>query len=208
MKLMRFAVAAATISLLSVAYAGPALASDVTLGETGPDSTQTINIESAQSLDISNTSVVTVDSTNVQDASTGDGSADKNTTVSAGGSGGASNDNSTSTTVTLGNGDTSSAPAGAADGLRPAGGKGGSVLGAATGAPGAGAAVLPEVGAEFPVDVSALRNAWNPQTAAPTAQLVDRTAGLRMALLVLAAVMTLIGIAGSFVYARRPVRQV
>lgn len=207
MRLMRLAGAATAVGMLSVAFAGPALASDVTLGETGPDSTQTINIDSSQSMDISNTTAITVDSTNMQDASTGDVSADNNTTVSGGGSGSAANDNSTSTTVTVGGG--LGVPAGAVGGPQPAGGKGGSVLGATTGGgSGAGAAVLPEVGAQFPVDVSALRNAWHPQTAAPTAQLVDRTAGIRLALLVLAVVMTLVGMAGSFVYARRTVRRV
>jgi hypothetical protein len=63
--------------------------------------------------------------------------------------------------------------------------------------------MLPEVGAKSPVDVTALRNALSARAAAPTATLADRTVGLRTVLLGLAVLMTMVGAAGSFVYARR-----
>jgi hypothetical protein len=207
---MRLAGTAAAAGMVSVALAGTSLASSVSIGTTGPDSDNTVKVENTSSLNLSNTNIVKVDNTNVQEASTGDVTANKNTTVGGLGSGNASNVNGTSTSVTINNpsgGLEVGGVGGSGSGTPPAGGKGGSVMGASTGGQGAAApAVLPEVGAKFPVDVSALRNAWHPQTAAPTAALADQAAGLRVALLALAVLMTMIGVVGSFVYARRPIR--
>jgi hypothetical protein len=201
---MRLAGAAAGASVICVALAGTALASDASLGTTGPDSNNQVKIDNSSSMNISNTSIVSVESKNVQDASTGDVSANKNTTVGGLGSGNASNVNGSETSVQINNaaGGLAVGGKGGSSGA-PAGGSG-SVQGASTGGSGAGApAVLPEVGAQFPVDVSALRNAWNAQAAAPTASLTGVTEGLRIALLALAVVMTAVGVAGSFFYARR-----
>jgi hypothetical protein len=173
-----------------------------------------------------NTNVVVVDNKSVQFSSSGDVTADKNTTVSGAGgdvlsSGAASNNNTTSTNVTIstqpvgglggssggmnvgdvngasGNGGGNGGAAG-----QPAGGRGGSVLGATTGGMGGGA-ILPVTGPSSPVDVSALRAAWQPKADAPTTGMVKKTQGFTTAMLVGAALLSLLGAFGSAVYARR-----
>jgi hypothetical protein len=103
-----------------------------------------------------------------------------------------------------GNGGGAGAPAGSPSGST---GQGGSVLGASTTPTGFGAgevAMLPEVGASQPVDVSALRAAWHPaRDTSAASKFVDRANAISVGMLATAAVLSLLGAIASAVYARR-----
>jgi hypothetical protein len=82
-------------------------------------------------------------------------------------------------------------------------GRGGSVLGASTVAGmGSGAAILPVTGPIVPVDVSAIRAAWHPQSAALTGA-AKRTNMFTAGMLITATLLSLLGAAGSTLYTRR-----
>ena len=212
MKLARLAITSAASGMLAVSLSSIALADDATLNTTGPDSNNVVKIDNSSSVSETNNNDVTVVNVNSQEATSGDVSASKNTTVGGASSGNASNNNDTSTTVNINNpvenvgGVGGVGGEGGAGGNQPAGGKGGSVLGASTGGMGAGEATLPEVGAKFPVDVSALRAAWHPQTAAPTQKFASQTQGLERWAFVVATVLSLLGAAGTAWYGRRKER--
>lgn len=221
MKLMRYIGAASVAGALSLAMAGAAFAADASIDTTGPNSTQTVKIDSSSTIDTTNNNDVQVVNVNEQKAETGDVAANKNTTVSGGlGSGEATNNAAASTTVTIGNeavgsgstnppvggtGGGGSTP-GSGGGSSAAPGQGGGALGAETAAPGMGAgeAILPVTGATVPVDVSALRAAWHaPQNSAAAKQLVKQTQMFTTGMLVLAALLSLAGAVASAIYARR-----
>jgi hypothetical protein len=93
--------------------------------------------------------------------------------------------------------------------LALAGGAGGGVLGASTGGLGSGSvATLPVTGPSSPIDVSALRAAWHPQTLAPNVDLAHSASGANAHVLIVSAVLGLIGAVGSAFYVRRKQLQI
>jgi hypothetical protein len=201
---------------LAVGFGGSAFAADVNFDTTGPDSNNEVKIVNKSDVVMTNTNTVQVTNENVQFATTGDVTAEKNTTVGGLTSGDANNTNNTNTAVAVsnetapvvpvgGNGE-GSVPVtpGSGQGTPATPGQGGEVLGASA-APGMGAgeATLPEVGAKFPVDVSALRAAWQPQTSAPVATLAKGSSWLTSAMLITATLLALLGALGSAWYMRR-----
>lgn len=217
MKLVRFAGAAGTAAGLTMALAGVASAADnVNINTTGPGSTQSVVINNSTQVSTSNTNVVHVSNENVQIAKTGDVQAGKNTSVSGSlNSGTASNANTVTTNVIvtnqpvggLGNVPEVKTPPTSSNGGTQANNQTtGSVLGASTtGGRGAGAGqdMLPKVGASIPMDVSALRAAWQPQAEVPTTSVVKQAQGVTALMLAVAAMLSLLGALGSIVYARR-----
>jgi len=219
MSLKRIIGSAAAAGVTAMVLAGSAAAADVTLGTTGPDSSQEVNVQNENKVDTTNDNNVVVVNASSQQAKTGDVKADNNTTVGGElGSGNATNNNSATTEVAIGNesaavgnggdhpGSGGSNPgsggnAGGIGGSSP--GKGGSTLGAST-TPGMGAGVetLPVTGATVPVDVSALRAAWHPNSAAAKT-LVNQSQAISQWMLALAALLSLIGAVASVIYARR-----
>jgi hypothetical protein len=198
-----------------VLASGSAFADDsVTISETGADSTQKVIIDNSSKFEVSNKNDVHVVNVNAQSAESGKVEAEKNTSIGGSvGSGNASNNNSVATEVSIGNGaEVVVAPGnGNGGGVTPGSGNGsgsavtpgsGSVLGAPTVfGSGAGEAVLPEVGAKFPVDVSAMRAAWGQQ--APASNLAKGSALFTNFMLITAALLSLLGAAGSVWYAKR-----
>jgi hypothetical protein len=215
MKLMRHIAVASTTAGIALLPMGGALAADVNInGTTGPDSNQNVVINNTSQVDETNVNAVVVTNTNVQEAVTGDVTASNNTQVDGLGSGNATNSNGTATTVTVNNpsvlGESVVAPGGSTQ--QPGtvvggfGGRGnGTVLGASapTGGLGGGQAVLPSVGPSMPVDVSALRAAWQQQSAAPTTEVVNQTRGSSWLMFALATLLGVLGGISNLVYLRR-----
>jgi len=227
MKLLRFIGAASLAGGFLLATAGTAAADDVGLNTTGADSKQSVTIDNSVTVTQKNTNDVQVVNVNAQKAETGNVEANSNTTVGGLSSGNASNQNAADTSVSInngeavvpgqgngggnvpgaGNGGNGGTVSGSNGGNTPAPGKG-SVLGASVGGLGAGApAMLPETGASVPVDVSALRAAWHPQSAAITSP-ARKTSPFSVWMLLTAAVLSLMGAAGSVIQARRAERRV
>jgi hypothetical protein len=223
MKSMRILGVTSATCGVALAIAGTALAdTNAAITATGADSTQTVKVVNSTELSSTNLNVTTVTNTNDQVATSGNVAAVANTNVSGAGSGSASNNNSTTTQVQTaqvggsGQGISVSAPAqgqGVGCGCstttsssqQPAKGSGtGSVLGVSTVAP----AMLPEVGATVPVDVSALRAAWHAPSTAPTTALVKQTRGIATGMLGVASLLSLLGGLGSALYGRRQERRV
>lgn len=220
MKLIQ-TLGSATVTLgLSIALTGVAAAADdVAMTVTGPGSTNSVVTNNNTTISTTNTNVVSVSNENVQVSQSGDAAANENTVVGGAGTGGsglasgdASNTNAITTTVALSNpsvGGVSTTTPGtgnevAVGGIQSPGGKGGDVLGAATtGGLGAGVATLPRTGPSSPIDVSAMRAAWQPQTDAPTTAIVKQTQGITSLMLVVATVLSLIGAFGTALYNRR-----
>jgi hypothetical protein len=216
MLIARYMGVASVVCGLSIGVSGAAFA-DVSIGTTGADSNQQVEFNNSSKVTVSNTNVVQVTNENVQVAKSGNVNADKNTSV--GGlvsTGNASNANGTTTTVSVDNtaatqpvggsgsevgSENTSGAAGSA--VTPPPGKGGSVLGASTAGGFGGGAVLPEVGASQFVDVSALRAAWQPKTSAPVATLAKKSEMFSGAMLLTAALLSLLGAIGSAWYARQ-----
>lgn len=218
----RYISSASIACTMVLGMSGAAFASDtVTISETGADSVQTVKIDNSSTIETTNTNNVHVVNVNAQKAESGDVDASKNTSIGGSvGSGSASNVNTTDTSVTIGNnngcdcvtpggggggnnggGSTVTPGSGGGSAVTPGMGQGGSVLGASTVSFGSGAGVLPEVGAKFPVDVSALRAAWDNK--APAANLAKGSSLFTNFMLLTAALLSLIGAAGSFWYAKR-----
>lgn len=203
---------------VALVLAGTALASDVSLDTTGPQSIQDVKLLNSNDLNTTNLNFANVLNQNDQQASTGNVTAEGNTVVGGLSSGNAHNSNSTNTSVSINNSSPSTPGVGEGAGnvggqgatSQPAAGssaKGGSVLGASTGGQGGAEAMLPTVGASVSVDVSALRAAWHAPVA-PTAALVKQTQGITGAMLVVATLLSLLGGVGSAVYGRRRERRV
>lgn len=217
MTIRRYLGTASIAATLALGITGSAFAADVTLNTTGPDSNQSVVIDNSSQVTVTNKNVLDVTNANTQQATTGNVDANNNTSV--GGSlqsGNAKNSNATETAITVSNGSVSTVPgagngnggngSGGSGGNGSVGGRGGSggnVLGAATVGGFGGGAVLPKVGASFPVDVSALRAAWHPQTNAPTAALANGSRMFTAAMLITATLLSLLGALGSAFYARR-----
>lgn len=217
MKSRRILGAASVACGVALALAGSALAdSNATIGTTGPNSTNTVEIDNSVQFSSTNLNLTSVDNVNGQQAVSGNVNESDNTQVGGGvGSGDASNNNMTTTAVTNNNpgvgqvvGVTTpgqGAAGGSTSGNQPqqsggAGAGSGSVLGASTSA---APAILPVTGATVPVDVSALRAAWHAPSAAPTAAFVQKTQGLTTGMLALATLFSLLGGVGSVLYGRR-----
>ena len=167
-KVIRLVSAGAIATMLSgVASAAPG-DSTVTYTNTGSDSNQTTTITNTTESTVTNSNDIFILNVNSQKAESGKVEANDNTTVEGPvGSGDATNTNTTATDVTVNNqavggaGGGGAGGGGAGGGSGPTGGLGGgSALGAATGGLGGGAAVLPEVGASTPMDLSALRSLY------------------------------------------------
>lgn len=217
----RYITTASVICTMAFGMTGSAFATDVSIGQTGADSTQTVVLDNTTKVTTNNTNNVQVTSENVQSATTGDVSANKNTSITGPvGSGAASNSNTSATTVAITNDTASILPVGGSGNsggsgnnggsVVPVGGigssgpaSGGSVLGAATIGGRGGGATLPEVGASMPVDVSALRAAWHPQATAPTANLAKQSRFFTGFMLLVATLLSVIGGLGSAWYARK-----
>lgn len=223
MKYVRFFATTAAAGGMVLASAGVALASDVSMTGTGPGSNQLVTVEQLSETSTTNTNIITVTNQSAQQSQTGDVTVTGNTTAGGSTSGEAANSNTTSTTVVVGN-----PPVGGLGGDQPgdvttpsdnnetvtmpaanmpAGGRGGNVLGAATMGGLGGGTVLPEVGASEPVDVSALRAAWQPPSSATADRLANRSQGISALMLSLAALLSLGGAVGSAIYSRRQERK-
>jgi hypothetical protein len=211
MILRRQLATASVVISLALGVSGTAFA-DVSISNTGANSNQTVTMNNKSDVSVENTSNVVVSNVNVQGASTGNVSADKNTSVLGGiGSGNAMNNNSVATIASINNPSAhdvlvggvgaSTLPVGGSGSIAP--GVGGKVLGASTGGFGGGAAVLPEVGASVPVDVSALRAAWHPQTNAATSALAKSSQMVTGFMLLTATLLSVLGALGSAWYARK-----
>jgi hypothetical protein len=223
MKLVRYVQTASVAAAMTMAMAGTALADDVSLDSTGPDSNQTVSVSNTNTVDTTTTNTVSVVNNQVQQAVSGNVSADRNTSVGGLGSGNAANKATTETSVTIGN--ESSVTPGAGESVPGSGGpvsggssvpvtenpgSGGAVLGAQSEPVGFGAGeeMLPEVGASVPVDVSALRAAWRPATDTTAAhKFADRANAISAAMFATAAMLSLIGAFASAIAARRKQRR-
>ena len=223
MNLRRYLSTASVVVSLAFGFTGSAFADTISIDKTGANSTQKVVIDNTSEVTVTNVNHVQATTVNVQEATSGDVAANKNTSISGKiGSGGASNSNAAVTTVAVSNGSGAVLPVGGSGngtgngngngngtgatvgGLGSATPAGGNVLGAATtGGFGGGAAVLPSVGASVPVDVSALRAAWNTQTAAPTATLAKSSQMFTGLMLLTATLLSLLGAIGSAMYAKR-----
>jgi hypothetical protein len=93
----------AAIGMATLSLAGFAAASTVSLGTTGPNSTNKVTLKNTLSDTLTNKNNVGVVNFSAQGAHSGDVKANNNTTVDDLSSGAASNDNSADTTVTISN---------------------------------------------------------------------------------------------------------
>lgn len=223
MKYLRFATSSLLVSSLTLTSVGSALADTVTYDTTGPGSTNSVTINDNTSTTVSNTNNVTVTENVNQTATSGDATASGNTTAGNVSTGDVSNDSASVTAVSIGNdsvGGFGGNTGGSGNGGPGNGGSGnggnvnvsgstsggsgsGSVLGASTGGVGGyGAGVLPETGPSNPLDVSALRSLYNPDSVLPPSivKQSNRTSAL---FLVAAAILSLLGAFGSAIYANR-----
>lgn len=215
MKIRRYVNTASIMCSLAFGFTGSAFAS-ISIDTTGAGSTQKVIMNDTTNKTIVNRSLVEVLHANVQSAHSGDVSANKNTSVAGNvGSGDVANSNTATTKVVVtnevvpvlpvggsGNGGSTTGVVGGSGSSNP-----GRVLGAASvGGFGAGAAMLPSVGASVPVDVSALRAAWHPQTNVPTAALVERASLFTGFMLLTATLLSIMGAVGSAWYSKRQER--
>ena len=205
---------ASIVCSFAFGFTGTAFA-NVSINETGADYNQKVLMNNDSSVTVDNHSSVQVSNVNIQTANSGEVVANKNTSV--GGnvkSGDALNTNAAVTTVAVTNDAPTVVPVGGSGNggssspVSAVGGFGssdrGNVLGAATvGGFGAGVATLPSVGASMPVDVSALRAAWHPQTNAPTATLAKGSSLFTGFMLITALLLSLLGAIGSAWYSKR-----
>jgi hypothetical protein len=211
-KITKFARGLLIPATLALALSGAALASSGDISDTGPSSTNTVTIDNNSHVDVDNHNNVTVNNNNTQSAYSGDASVSHNTTAGDANSGLAENNNSTTTTISIDNPGVGSS----VDNSNPGGGGsnvGGGSLGASSvesgssgvggGSLGVGGGTLPETGASSPVDVSALRNLFNPSQGTPLDQVVKNNRKLSTALLAGAALMSLLGAIGSAVYSTK-----
>lgn len=217
MILKRHAIVVTAACGLSLVLTSQAAAADVSVNNTGAGSNQTVVIDNSSESTVTTTNSVVVRNENYQTAKTGDVSAQKNTSVGgAVQSGNAVNSTTTATEVEVANVSTPTVPAGGGGSMTPApgasqpggnstgaGSAGGSVLGAAVGGQGGALAILPAVGASIPMDVSALRAAWQSHAQAPSETLSKGSQLFTSAMLLTATLLSLLGALGSSWYAKR-----
>jgi hypothetical protein len=218
--LKRYASIACVAGSVALTLSGSALADSVSTNVTGPESTQSVSLDSSTNVLSANVNSLNVTNANLSQAATGDVTAGNNTSVGDGGSGAAINTGLANTNVVVANSSptlaqvyttSSAAPVavlpgsgscncGATTSIPVAG----SVLGAST-TPGLGGlpAILPVTGASSPIDVSALRAAWHPAISAPIVALTKGSTAFTSAMLLTAAVLSLLGGLGSAWYVRR-----
>lgn len=203
----KFAQTVLASAAATLVFSGVAFADTANISLTGPESTNTVSAESSNHVDLTNADHVTVTNSNTQSAKTGDATVSYNTTAGAAQSGAATNANTVSTTIGI-------------KGLSTicscvALGGGGSNPGSSTttphasSAPGVGSSqgsvgTLPETGAHLPVDVSALRNLFNPVSqTTPLTAAVKSGKTISTVVLALAAVLSLAGAIGTAVYSTK-----
>jgi len=205
----KFARTALISAVATLAFSGAAFADSANISTTGPSSSNTVTTDVSNNVNITNQDNVTVTNSNTQTAQTGDATVSYNTTAGAAMSGAASNANTVTTTIGT---SSSTAPCscsvamggGSSNPSSPAAGS--TTIGGSKGVGGGSGSVgtLPETGASVPVDVSALRNLFNPVsqttplTAAVKANKTISTVGLA-----LAAVLSLLGAIGTAVYSTK-----
>lgn len=221
MILRRYVSTVSVVCSLTFGFTGSALAADVTLGNTttGPGSEVHVALENTNTQTVENTNVLQVMNASEQQSETGNVNAENNTSIDGPlQSGDAKNANDTTNVITLANGGINGVAVGGngrADGITgfqkdtgSVGGGGqagaGNVLGAATaGGLGGGQAVLPAVGASIPIDVSGLRDGWQPRAGEPVAELAKGSRLFTTMMLAVAMLLGLLGAAGSAWYGRR-----
>jgi hypothetical protein len=196
-------------SVLTMFGAGAALAADAQIDTTGPSSQNTVTVSETTSTTIENTNHIVVNNDNNQHSSTGDANVSGNTNGGSATTGDATNTATTSTTVTVGNAGGGSGGAGGAGGGTLPGGSlpTATTTGGSGGAGGGTLETLPNTGPLNPIDVSALRALWNPNSSTVPTQNTVNPKGVSTGMLLLAGLLTLVGAAGSITYAaRRTVR--
>src|SRR6266566_6228305 len=100
MSLKRLIGSAAAAGVMALAITGSAVAADVTVGTTGPDSNQEVNVQNTSKVETTNDNNVQVVNVSSQKATTADVLAENNTSVGGAlGSGAASNNNAVTTDV-------------------------------------------------------------------------------------------------------------
>lgn len=215
MKIYKLASSLALAGAMTVMSTGLAFADDVSVDNTGPNSTNTATVTNDNSATVTNNNNLTVSNNNNQTATTGSATVSNNTNAGSATSGSATNSNTTTTSVSIGNGSGgvigsggsggSGGSSGGSGGVSGSGGSGGVTAGrggASGGLGGATVATLPQTGPSVPIDVSGLRNALL-HPAAPAAAVVKATHRASVILLGLAAGLSLLAAAGSAVLANR-----
>lgn len=214
MNIKRLATSLALSGALALAMPASAMAqNDVNIDNTGPDSTNTVTIDNNNTTTVNNDQTVDVNNIdNDQTATSGDATVSGNTTGGSANTGNASNEQSFETVISFsglaaggpglggggtGGGGTGGGGTGGGGGSSSGGTGGGSLMGVGT-----GGGLLPDTGASFPIDVSALRRAIA-GAAGDDLAAVNRNKGLSVGLLAAAALMSLLGAAGSAVYATK-----
>lgn len=222
MKYKRVIAVSTAISILSLSLSSLAYGADASVSNTGPDSTNNVSIEQKNTVTVDNTNNVLVVNAVDQSAKTGNAKVSENTTGGSATTGAATNNSSSSTVVSINNANpvASLGNPGAGGAGTPGGGGGPSTggtgslgsggatsrIGGAGGAGGVGGVqMLPKTGPNDKVDVSALRN-QDLSTQAAVPQLVNKSNSVSVMLLIVAAILSLVGAAGSAIYAMRQKR--
>lgn len=210
--LSKFARTTLISVVATVALAGAASAT-ADISNTGSHSSNTIETTSSNHVEVSNTNNVTVNNSNNQSANTGSASVKENTTSGSAMTGDATNSNSVSTTIALDNTSSTNCicnPGKGGDGGSVGGSDGGTSHVAGGGSTGVGGGssksvgILPETGASNPVDVSALRNLFNPASqTTPLSAAVKANRTLSVVAIAVAAILSLFGAIGTAVYSTK-----
>lgn len=212
MKLMRQFVTSAVVAGSVLLPVGSALADTVALDANGPGSIQDVTINNLSSVVETTVHQIVVTTSNSQTAVSGDAAAHDNASVGNVSSGVARNANGMLSAVTVNNEPVTSGGAGEPSGGQTGTGSNGtrqpagSVLGSSTIAGGLGAgaaAMLPVTGASQPVDVSALRAAWQAVANTPQVAAMKQSSVNSSLMLAVATVLAVLGGIGNVVYVRR-----
>lgn len=214
MTISRIVTTTGLAAILIFGLTSAALAStDVTATKTGADSTINVDNTNVNKVTITNENHITVNNDVSNTATSGDLSANRNTSTGLLATGSATSSSTTTTSINVapvtlpgigGVGGGNGNGGGTVTGSGGAGGGGGSTStspgrGGAGGAT-AGVTTLPRTGPTNPVNVSALRNLAAPVTAAAP-EVLNKTRNFSTILLVIAAILSLLGAAGSAYYA-------
>lgn len=227
---IRFTATSLASIVASCALVGSAMAADVTVNGTSNNSNTDVSISNTSSVTVTNDSTTTVSNSSTQSASSGAVNVSDVAQSGNVSSGSASVSNATSTTINQpginlggsgggmgggsgsgGSGSGGSGSGGSNSGSgQTAGGMGGgsgSSSSSSVGGLGGGlgsVSTLPETGASVPVDVSALRALYHaPATQAAVATAAKATKLFSGIMLGLAAVLSLVGAAGSAIYTNK-----